>query len=304
MKQRLYLGIDGGGSNLRAVVVDESLTTVAQSRYQGSANPSSLGHGEASRRIRALIAQTCAELPLEAAVRGVGIGVAGAAASHSADWLVEVVEGALPDAVVFPSSDFEIALVGAHGAREGILVLAGTGSVAFGVNAAGQTAQAGGWGYLIGDEGSGYWIGARALTAVTQAADGQAGPTLLSNRLLNVLNLRSAMDVIPWLYRDTPAVVPTVAGLARHVLELAGSDSIAAGILDSAAAALVHLSTAVRMRLGDMTLPIAFAGGLLSEPNPLSQLLCEELNLTAFPTARYSPVVGAALLAKLMIEGK
>lgn len=303
MIDRLFLGIDGGGSNLRAVVVDANLVTVAQAHYEGSANPSSLGYDEASRRIRALIGQICAELPAGSVVYGAGIGVAGAAASHSRPWLAEVVGGVLPGTHVFPSSDFEIALVGAHGRREGVLILAGTGSVAFGVNAAGQTAQAGGWGYLIGDEGSGYWIGARALAAVTQAADGQGRATQLSELVLNSLNLQSALEIIPWLYRDTPAVVPAVAALARHVLALAESDAVAAGILDSAAAALSHLSTTVRGRLGDMGLSVAFAGGLLSEPNPLSQRLCDRLNIVPFPTARYTPVVGAALLAKLMIEG-
>jgi N-acetylglucosamine kinase-like BadF-type ATPase len=86
-------------------------------------------------------------------------------------------------------------------------------------------------------------------------------------------------------------------------MELAESDTVAAGILDSAAAALVRLNTAVQGRLEDRTLPVAFAGGLLAESNPLSQRLCEQLNLADFPQARYTPVVGAALLAKLMIEG-
>ena len=164
-----YLGIDGGGSNLRVALVGESLSPIVEAR-RGTVNPNVVGFDEA----KALIQSAVEEVMIAGApLRAVGIGIAGASLAH--DWMRSVITEVLPDVPVTTALDVEIALVGALGAHEGVLVLAGTGSVAFGVNAAGQTAQAGGWGYLLGDEGSGYWLGVQALRAPA-SAPGAAPP--------------------------------------------------------------------------------------------------------------------------------
>jgi N-acetylglucosamine kinase-like BadF-type ATPase len=294
----IWIGIDGGGSNLRIVAVDDTLKTLAQAT-RGTANPSAIGRDASAALMQDALREVLAIVPV-ASVAGVGIGVAGASAVYAEDWLRAVIGAVLPDTPVAPSSDNEIALVGAHGERRGVLLLAGTGSVAFGVNDAGEALQTGGWGYLLGDEGSGYWLGNQALRAVTLWHDGIAlDAAALAAHTLAHLGMSSATDAITWVYRQPP---PTrdIAALASVVLEAADAgDAYGNAIIEQGAAALVLLSDTIIARL-HMTAPrIAFAGGLLTSDNALSRAVCKRLGMTTLPEARYAPVVGAALLAKL-----
>jgi N-acetylglucosamine kinase-like BadF-type ATPase len=294
----LYLGIDGGGSNLRVVIVDSDLHINAQTKSD-SANPSSIGREESARRIQSAIQTVLQEASLNAEkIIGAGIGVAGASADHAAAWLNDVVSSVLPASHIVPSSDHEIALVGAHGERLGALILAGTGSVAFAVNQNGETAQAGGWGYLVGDEGSGYWLGRQAISRVIRAHDGLAPRTNLTDIVLDALNLNAVPDLLQWLYQGESRV-REIARLAPVVLDVSADVSSARTIVEIGAIELLRLCQAVIRRVNLDNPHIAFAGGLLDSPNPLSTRLCERLGLSDFPTNKYPPVVGAALLAKL-----
>ena len=308
-----YIGIDGGGSNLRVAVVDEDMHVVAQA-MRGTANPSAIGRDAAAALIQeALHEAVNAALPArddsaasgQPSIAGVGIGIAGASAVYAEAWLRATIQDALPGVFVAPSMDNEIALVGAHAERRGVLVLAGTGSVAYGVNDSGETAQAGGWGYLLGDEGGGYWLATEALRALIHWADGmQPEAEGLSRRIMRRLGFHSPLDLIAWLYRQPP---PTreVAQHAGLVLDAAADDDAAAlEIVARGADALAALVGAVSTRLGMAQPQVGFAGGLLSSDNPLSRALCARLKLDAIPQAVYPPVVGAALLAKLSVTAQ
>ncbi|MFO7697796.1 MAG: BadF/BadG/BcrA/BcrD ATPase family protein [Anaerolineae bacterium] len=293
----LYLGIDGGGSGLRLVLADADLSIYGRAEGPG-ANPSLVGRPRATAILQDAMRSALGDVP-QGAVAAVGIGVAGAAASHSRAWLLEVVHAVLPDARVVPSADYEIALVGVHGRRLGVIVLAGTGALAYGVNAAGETALAGGWGYLLGDEGGGYWMGREGLQAVLRADDTRGPKTSLSATLLPALGLPTARDTIPWLYHVGTPRTAEIAALAPLVLEAAaGGDECALDIVARGAQELALAAGAVKGRLGYIDAPIAFAGGLLTQPNPLSTALCARLGLDALPRALYPPVMGAVLLAR------
>jgi N-acetylglucosamine kinase-like BadF-type ATPase len=296
------IGIDGGGSTIRAAVFSPDLTQ--HSQFIGeTVNPSLIGREESARRIQHAIraAADDAKLDLEQ-IAAVGLGVAGAAKVHSEGWLREIVGEILPDARVAASSDYEIALVGAHGEREGALILAGTGSLAYGVNKAGESWLAGGWGYLLGDEGSGYWLGAQALRAAARMADGRGRETVLTPLFIKTLNLEKPLDLTPWLYQNSPPRARDVAQLAPLVLECARSgDVVATEIISKGAYELALAGRSVIRQLHLNPQKIAFAGSLLAEANPLSTLLCELLGLQAIPHALYAPVVGAAILARTQI---
>lgn len=296
----LWMGIDGGGSNLRVVITNNDLKILAQSQTE-TANPSIIGHNAAAQRIQLTISETLTQAGLSSSqIKGAGIGIAGAA--HSAGWLREVVSAVLPDSQTVPSSDFEIALVGAHGERRGVLLLAGTGSVAYGINGLGQSAQAGGWGYLLGDEGSGYWIGMSALKQIACAADGRESVSPdFTAAVLGALELKTPSELLAFLYHADKPPLRQVAALAPLIMNYAGEPSIAQ-ILDAAAGELAQLCHAVINRLNLESSCIAFAGGLLETENPLSRRVCDRLSLPQYPIARYSPVVGAALLARLMTQ--
>jgi len=297
-----WMGIDGGGSNLRVVIANSDLEILVQSQAE-TANPSIIGHNLAAQRIQLAISETLTKAGLSPSqIKGVGIGIAGAAAAHSATWLRETVSAVLPDSQIIPSSDFEIALVGAHGERHGVLLLAGTGSVAYGINGAGQSAQAGGWGYLLGDEGGGYWIGMSALKQIARAADGRESLSPdFTAAVLGALGLKTSSNLLAFLYHADKPPLRQIAALAPLVMDYA-AETFVAQILDDAADELAQLCHAVINRLNLESPRIAFAGGLLENENPLSRRVCDRLSLPQHPIACYSPVVGAALLARLMTQ--
>lgn len=293
-----YMGVDGGGSTVRVVICDEALQAIATNTQAHSVNPGSVGADVAKERIQAAMFAAMQQVS-DATIAAVGIGVAGASAAHSAAWLRDVVQAILPDSRVVPSSDHEIALVGANGVRHGVLILSGTGSVVFGINAEGESAQAGGWGYLLGDEGSGYWLGLQALRHITRAADGLEATTPLTDRILEALNLQRPHDLIHWLYRSDNARTTDIADLARHVIDAADDIAQANALIEQGAYWLQAQYRAVCDRLQLHDPQIAFTGGLLLSDNALSRRLCAFLNLPGIPKPQYPPVMGAALLATL-----
>ncbi len=291
------MGIDGGGSGLRVLLAERDLTLCGEA-YGPAANPSSIGRERAAEIIHRAMRAALGAVPPER-VAAVGIGIAGAAASHSTPWLIEVVHTVLPQALVVPSADYEIALVGAVGRREGVLVLAGTGSLVYGALAEGPGVLIGGWGYLLGDEGSGYWLGREGLRAVIRAEEGLGPPTALRTLLLNALQVGSPRDLIPRLYGQGAPPIPTIAGLAPLVLSAAQEgDAVACAIASQGAERLAEMAQAALCRLGMDSLPIAFAGGVLREPNPLSEALQRRLGLPEFPRPLHPPAIGAILLAQ------
>ncbi len=302
MNKPLFMGIDGGGSTLRIVIVDAQLQELASLRSD-SVNPSIIGRAIARERIRGgiLKALQLGELRGDR-ITAVGIGIAGASNCHSEAWLRETLRPSLPTTYAALSSDLEIALVGALAQPSGILLLAGTGSAAYGCTAAGQRLQVGGWGYLLGDEGSSYWIGSQLLRHVTHAFDAGAEPgnTALAAACLDRLGLPGPRDLLAWVYRSQMAPAARVASLAPFLLDRAEmGDELAIDIARRAAEHLVQLVETVQRQLNYSQAPIAFAGGLLDNCNWLSAEVARRLSRPRRPAAKHSPVIGAALLAKL-----
>lgn len=297
----IFVGVDGGGSSLRVVVTTAAYTVLAEA-FGSTANPNLIGRDAAKQAVQAAVHQalTLAGLtPLD--VTAVGLGIAGADSRHSEAWVRDVAAAVLPRAAVAASSDHEIALVGAHGARRGLLVLSGTGSLASGVGVEGRYVVVGARGYLLGDEGSGCWIGSEGLRAALRAADGRGQPTTLTQACLNHFALPDMEAVIPWLYHAGVSRIKDIAAFAAHVIQQAGQgDAAASDIVLRAAQELALSLRAVRRLLGMEVLPIAFAGGLLTSTNPLSLKLCQLLGLSALPQPMYPPVIGAAILAASM----
>jgi len=292
------IGIDGGGSTVRVAVVTPDLHVVGESNGTTS-NPNLVGRAVAMQTIQSAVreAVTAAHLITDD-IAAVGIGIAGGDASHSETWLREVVAAVTPRAKVAPSSDHELALVAAHGQRKGILVLSGTGSLACGVGSSGNYVVIGARGYLLGDEGSGYWIGMEGLKASVRDDDGRGRHTKLTRLFLEQFGLPSVDSIVPWLYHSGVSRTKEIAAFANTVLAQAEyGDIVAADIILRAAEELALAARAVNYRFSMEALPIAFAGGLLSFSNPLSLKLCELLSLPELPQPRYAPVIGGAILA-------
>ncbi len=295
------MGIDGGGSNLRVVITQDDLTVIAQSSGE-TVNPSVVGRDRSKQRIRSAVKSVLANANMSPDdLTGIGIGIAGASVVHSETWLTEVASFIAPNIPATFSSDVEIALVGALGERQGVLILSGTGSAAYGVNRAGASLQVGGWGYLIGDEGSSYWIGERALQTIAHISDGRmsSSPEFVGD-VLKALDLQAEADILRWLYQSAQPRNREIAALAPLVLSHATSGVYPAiQIVEQATEALALLGYTVMTRLEISDRKIAFAGGILENDNVLSRQLCANLGLSDRPVALYPPVIGAVLLAQL-----
>jgi glucosamine kinase len=248
------LGVDGGGTGCRAVLVRGGV--VVQRRELGPLNV--LLQADALDRLAALIADTGAV--------GAGLGLAGIRDdAHAAAIAAEL--HARTGAVVAVRDDTEAALAGAFRGGPGIVVIAGAGSGALGRDAAGRLARAGGHGFLLGDEGGGYWIGREAVRAALRGADRTGPPTALAEVTGEAFgDLVSAVQQVhrhptdrTLLTRLVPAVVAAAAA----------GDATAARILAEAADHLAALVAAVGSTLpaaepGDPPLPVAMVGGIFA----------------------------------------
>jgi N-acetylglucosamine kinase-like BadF-type ATPase len=183
-QEEFVMGIDGGGTKTLCVILDKRKTVIGQGRA-GSCNRNSVGDETARTNLTRAVqdALAAAGLP-NAAINAVCIGSAGvdrpAERTLVNGWLAEL----FPGVPMLIHNDALIALAaGTGGEPYGVVVISGTGMIVYGVDANGQSRRAGGWGPLFGDKGSGYAIGAAALTAIAQAADGLGLPTALEGAL-------------------------------------------------------------------------------------------------------------------------
>lgn len=250
--KRYFLGIDGGQSSTTALIGDENGGVVGYGR-SGPCNHAAASEGR--EKFRNAVGGSIRQAWERAAVEAVPfaaacLGFSGGAADKEA-LARELVEAEQ----LTVTHDAMIALAGATAGDPGIIVIAGTGSIAFGRNAAGRTARAGGWGYVFGDEGGGFDIARQALRAALRQEEGWGPSTSLHARLMEASDLTSANDLMHRFYTpEWPR--PRIAALARLVDEAAGDgDSIARDILHHAAEELARIAEAVRGQLFESAAP-------------------------------------------------
>ncbi len=292
------LGIDGGGSTLRIGIYGESLKCIYLLELSETANPSVLGFAQAEELLKSTLQKTIDEAGIApSTVHFVGAGMAGAA--QNPDWLSAILNQSLPHAQITVAPDYEIALIGAHGERYGVLVLSGTGSAACGINASGESAHSGGWGYLLGDGGSGYWLGLEMLKSASRVADGCMEETSLYQQTFTHLKISAPEELINWIYnpdrnnREISQMAPLVLACA------AAGDLEAYRIVEDGAEHLYQQYLSVVKRLDFANPPVMFAGGLLSSDTLLRRLLMQKIGLEKVPAPMYSPLEGAALMANI-----
>lgn len=270
----IVIGIDGGGSKTHAIVADEHGTPIAETVGPGSAvRP---GQIDASADVIAGVVRdvlaSCEMTHVTPRVLCVGVAGVGREAERQALWQALVSRELAEDIVIH--SDFAVALDDAFGEGPGVLLISGTGSVAFGRSPAGATARCGGWGPVCGDEGSGAWIGRRALSVVTGAADGREPETALTGAILTAAQLNETADLVGWAAQATPAVLAT---LAPVVLSVAESGDLRANSLVSIAVEelALHVRALARQLFVDerASVPVALTGGMLQRGSLLRKRL-------------------------------
>lgn len=198
------------------------------------------------------------------------------------------------------TTDVELALAAAFGTGPGLLLVAGTGSIALRRDAEGHVRRAGGHGWQMGDEGSGYWIARRALQALSRAHDGRGPATALGERFAASLRLPAHDDLVRWSVAAAPGEVASLAVLVQEAA--AAGDVVAGQILDAAADELVELITAlvVPETAGAAPVRVAVVGGLLRAGQPLRDRLGARLASKATLSVQaeeVDPVAGALVFA-------
>jgi N-acetylglucosamine kinase len=297
---RLFLGVDGGQSSTTVLIGDE-YGHVLGAGEAGPCNHAGAEEGRVrlERAVNEGLEAACARAGLDAATvrfESACLGMSGGPDDKQA-----ILEGTLRAEHLMVTTDAAIALSGATATGQGIATIAGTGSIAFGRNAEGRTARAGGWGYVFGDEGSGFDIARQALRAALRMEEGWGPPTSLRQALLEATGSRSANDALHLLYTaEWPR--PRVAALASLADEAAAEgDALAMVILNSAAVELAMLVAAIRSQLwkpGD-AVDVAYIGGVFQSRTVLEhfRMLVELEPGNRCGTPRQGPAEGALLQA-------
>jgi N-acetylglucosamine kinase-like BadF-type ATPase len=259
-RSSLFLGVDGGGTKTLAVMVDADGRERGRGAA-GSGNQSAVGLERAVANIVQAVTEAAAQAGAAGPCTVAWIGLAGV---DRPDDRARLIPRLAPLAAhVHVTNDGELALSGLEGAV-GVALVAGTGSIAFGRNAAGEKARAGGWGHLIGDEGSGYTIGRMAMQAAAQAADGRGPQTAILPAIMEAWSLTRPDGMIGRVYPDGDK--GPIAALSAIVFTAArAGDRVARRIVAQAASDLAITAIAVGDALGfkEDALPLALVGGLL-----------------------------------------
>ncbi|HET9702673.1 MAG TPA: BadF/BadG/BcrA/BcrD ATPase family protein [Vicinamibacterales bacterium] len=256
------LGIDAGGTKTVALLADASGHIVGDGRA-GGANLQTDGELEVEKTLHAVIDGATRGLRIVPAA--VCLGIAGVDRPRDGDVIrgIMVRLGFRTNAVIV--NDALIALVAGAGANPGVVVISGTGSIAYGVNHRGVAARAGGWGPTLGDEGSGYWIGKRALEAVARDVDGRGPQTSLTPLVLDHFALPRPEALVSEVYHH-PQGRRAVAALGPLVDRARAEGDMVAGEIMTAAAdelGLAAASVISRLEMRGERFPILLSGGML-----------------------------------------
>jgi N-acetylglucosamine kinase-like BadF-type ATPase len=298
---RYSLGFDGGGTKTECVVLDADGKVVGEGR-SGPSNPMRCGFDVALRSLSEAAAETLKAAGLHSnSVTGVCAGLAGAGQRNVVRRVLVFLAQEFSQAVVQVTTDYEIALESAAGAGPGVVLIAGTGSAAYGRNAEGETAHAGGYGPWIGDEGSAFEIGRRAVAAVARTRDQAAPVTLLTEMIPAALDCADWDDLMQRIMKNPDDVFPALFSVVAEAAD--AEDSSAKEILFTSAIGLGNLVMIVVRRLGmkDQEFPLVKCGGVFGRSRMLDALLDSVVVSGALRAKlsqlEISPAVGAARIA-------
>lgn len=297
---RWFLGLDGGQSGMRALIGDGAGRVAGTGQVEGPTSPTDGASGRArfETALKACVgaAREASGMAEDVAFAAACIGFSGGPGDKDA-----LARCVVPAQAYSITHDAWIALNGATDGRPGIVVIAGTGSIAFGRNERGATARAGGWGYAFGDEGSGFDLARQAVRAALRQEEGWGPSTALREALLENTGARDVNDLLHRFYREEfPRA--QIAALADVVTEAAvRGDAVAQQLLGAAAQELAVLAGAVRQQLFDEkeAVDVRYSGGVFRSRNILVrfQMLLEMDGRTSVSAPAFSAVAGALLAA-------
>lgn len=301
-----FIGIDGGGTKSKLVLVDENLNILSEQIGIGT-NLLSVGIENAAKTFFEIINKALRSTNNKLSqINGIAIGTAGAG-RHEQVKLLNIkllkilANNNYKNNNLFITSDAEITLKGAFPNGEGIILIAGTGSILYGKDEDGKVFRIGGMGKLIGDEGSGYSIGRQGLALVAKMFDGRKKKSQLIEDFKNKFQIETQAQMIDLVYNENFKI----ARFAEFVIDAAAKgDAFAQNVLDNESEELLkHIKSAITLLNSDK-LNLTLSGSLLVTENYYSKILKNKI-LNIFGnvflcSSKYPPEIGAALLS---IEG-
>ncbi len=296
------VGIDGGGTKTRLVVIDKEGKTLFTS-IGGPSNILSSGYEESKRSINTVLTNGILDNDLEFKnCIGMCIGVAGGGRATVKGQIEEIIRTAGFKGKLIVTHDGEIALTAGTEGKEGLLLIAGTGAICYGKNNIGDIVRVSGWGHLVGDEGSAYSIGIKIIRAVMKAYDGRAEATLLSKLLLTELGFSNEEEIITHIYRPQ-FTKEHIAALAVLIEEgIKNNDNISLKIANETVDDLTEAASSASSKLGfkDKDFRLIIDGSVLLNNsyirNGFINNISKELKYVQVTTREKEAAYGAALM--------
>ena len=307
----LILGVDGGGTKTIAYLARAGITakntdspwTIMGKGNSGSSNQQAVGFEAATIALEQAIAGAFADATIDLQpISSCCLALAGSDRAADQDQIQHWIQQFIPANHLHIVNDAVPLLTAGTTKQWGVALIAGTGSFCWGRNQQGQTARSGGWGYLMGDEGSGFALGQSALQSLTQEADGRGQPTTLTSQILTTLKCQQPEKLIPKVYGNSDSRT-LIADLAPIVLkEATAGDALALKIVQDAAGSLAAMVESVAQQLGlDDPFPLVLAGSLLTGSPLLQGKLEAQLQNRELPAdpiqAVTNPVLGTLQIA-------
>jgi len=305
---KYIIGIDGGGTKSHSYTADENLNIL----HEYIAGPSTfllLGEETVAETIKKHLDSAVEALECNYSdISAVLLGTTGAGRRNDAErfelaFSKYIQEKGQPQIPFFVESDARIALEGAFSGKPGSILIAGTGSIMFGKNSSGEIFRVGGFGRFIGDEGSGYMIGKKGITAVARELDGRGTHTLISEKLKADSEIVDGPSLITAIYTNNY----DIASAARFVIEAASEgDAIATTILNEECDNLLDHIRTMKLKIGEPNLLLSFIGGTIANDTFYSAMLKEKITqllpgVNVLPQEN-NPTVGALIMAKQRIS--
>ena len=300
LPMKYFLGIDGGGTHTTAWLADENLSVLARVQA-GPSNPVKVGLPNAQRELARAHRKALREAGVHPAkLAGICAGLAGGDSAPIQRSILCWMRKAIPARAHTITTDAAITLAAALGESQGIIVIAGTGSIAFGRDRQGNILRVGGWGNQFDDSGSGFDMGRKAIAAALRAHDGRGKPTSLSGAICRELQISTITQAVPMglTPQKIAALFPIISQQASN------GDASARRLCLEAAGDLAELATTIitRLRWKRRAVPVVCSGGIFQSSSLIRRAFTRRIREYA-PRARVSllkrePVEGALLLAR------
>src|ERR1035437_6680016 len=297
---KYFIGIDGGGTKTDCIITDENYNQL-YSLKGGPLNLLSSSSSKSSRTIIQLINSCLSKLNITLAhLDCIGIGAAGAGRMEDSEKLEINLKALLPPSINLKvTTDAEAALEGAFNGKPGCILISGTGSIIWGKDQNGIIHRCGGFGKILGDEGSGYMLGKKGLVAAAKEFDGRGERSLITGSLKDKYQIQSVQDIINAVYKNDL----DISGVAPLVLASAGNnDKVALRIIDEETEELLNLISCMIKKLKKENIEISFAGRLISTINVFSITLKNKLaasyKMIKIKESEYPPTIGTLLIAQ------